>query len=595
MGIVVLSEVSELTTVKISELPEATSMGNNDVLPIVKVEQPTEKIAKANFIKNIPILAENIVYVAKNGSDSNTGTIGDPFLTIETANNYAIANRPPWPGRIVVKVAPGIYTEHLTQGYYRVYIVGDTRTPDEKEKDVTIRNLGDTPINYPLGMTGKLNLIGINIVTTDIDNEPIEGIYGELLESSTFSACNLMNGYFVEQATPTSIYMQFTFCHFQGGKDFVLTGTVNQHRALAFGDCTLEGKSVFASSGTDTKYIKLDNSYVTDEIKIEGDWSLTAQSSELHHNGSFTFDTDGDIDLYNSIIVNGLHFVSDTPGSKRFVNNYFRAVTFTSDITVASGTVISIVDFSGNKMDKGLCKDFQIAGGQRNVGGFAENKYTSLQCAVYSIPENESGIITLHENETDLDKLILNTGSKVTIKCGKKHSLSFIGDVVELGENQELSWHEVHSLSGGEIKLNGDNALLSFEGCLTAQCYIVATSGVGSMVLFYYSSLLGATGQTFLQIDNADTLIVSGYSRLKGAVGQPAVAFNILTVNKFKAKFSTFLHGDGGSNRPIVYLPTSGKADVAIYNSASNAGLDTSDFNNLIGSPNLTISSEIDF
>ena len=55
----------------------------------------------------------NILYVAKNGNDSNDGTFGKPFLTIQTAINAANsvvddANR------IVIFVFPGTYTEQLT-------------------------------------------------------------------------------------------------------------------------------------------------------------------------------------------------------------------------------------------------------------------------------------------------------------------------------------------------------------------------------------------------------------------------------------------------------------------------------------------------
>ena len=134
-----------MAVIKISELPETMSMADDDVFAIVK-GTATQKISKTNFVKDINIETADMVYVAKNGSDSNAGTIVAPFLTIGAANDYAMDNLPAWPGRIVIQVAPGIYTEHITQAHYRVYIVGNTRTPDEKEKDVTIRNLGDCPI-----------------------------------------------------------------------------------------------------------------------------------------------------------------------------------------------------------------------------------------------------------------------------------------------------------------------------------------------------------------------------------------------------------------------------------------------------------------
>jgi hypothetical protein len=48
---------------------------------------------------------QNVIYVGKNGSDSNNGSINNPFLTIKAALAAASA------GNIAVHVAPGTYTE----------------------------------------------------------------------------------------------------------------------------------------------------------------------------------------------------------------------------------------------------------------------------------------------------------------------------------------------------------------------------------------------------------------------------------------------------------------------------------------------------
>lgn len=50
MGTVVLSDVTELETIKISELSEALSSGETDVLPIVK-DATTQKIKKENLLR----------------------------------------------------------------------------------------------------------------------------------------------------------------------------------------------------------------------------------------------------------------------------------------------------------------------------------------------------------------------------------------------------------------------------------------------------------------------------------------------------------------------------------------------------------------
>ena len=54
---------------------------------------------------NLLDTSQNIIYVGKNGDDSNTGSINSPFLTIKAALTAAAA------GNISVHVAPGTYTE----------------------------------------------------------------------------------------------------------------------------------------------------------------------------------------------------------------------------------------------------------------------------------------------------------------------------------------------------------------------------------------------------------------------------------------------------------------------------------------------------
>jgi len=54
---------------------------------------------------NLLNTSQNIIYVGKNGNDSNNGTINNPFLTIKAAMTAAAA------GNISVHVAPGTYTE----------------------------------------------------------------------------------------------------------------------------------------------------------------------------------------------------------------------------------------------------------------------------------------------------------------------------------------------------------------------------------------------------------------------------------------------------------------------------------------------------
>jgi len=54
MGTVILADVTELTTVKISELDEATAIDTDDVVPMVKAPD-TMKIKRDNLAKDLPI------------------------------------------------------------------------------------------------------------------------------------------------------------------------------------------------------------------------------------------------------------------------------------------------------------------------------------------------------------------------------------------------------------------------------------------------------------------------------------------------------------------------------------------------------------
>jgi hypothetical protein len=98
--------------------------------------------------------------------------------------------------------------------------------------------------------------------------------------------------------------------------------------------------------------------------------------------------------------------------------------------------------------------------GSQGICEIGNTQYGSLQGAISSIPENGSGAIVVNEDLAGLSELILNAGSKITINCGKLHSLTFTSDIVELGNNQELHFHEMSNLSGGKMEINGASAIL---------------------------------------------------------------------------------------------------------------------------------------
>ena len=124
--------------------------GNVSALGNVTVGQDLSVIGNiyGNVLAQIPASA-NIIYVAKNGSDSNTGTINSPFATIKHAMSVATANTS-------VHVAPGSYTEaNPITIPANVALIGDNL------RSVTI--IPQTPANDLFYMSNGTYVWGITI------------------------------------------------------------------------------------------------------------------------------------------------------------------------------------------------------------------------------------------------------------------------------------------------------------------------------------------------------------------------------------------------------------------------------------------------
>ena len=172
--------------------------------------------------------------------------------------------------------------------------------------------------------------------------------------------------------------------------------------------------------------------------------------------------------------------------------------------------------------------------------------------------------------------------------------MTFTNDIVELGANEQLVFYGLANLTGGNIEVNGDSSYVGFEECLTVYAYITLTSGVSSYCLIYTSSIDAPSGYPAIKIDNTDTVIVSGYSRIKGGVGHPALMFTVDASSNLKAKYSTILHGDGSSNVPLDN--TSGEdINISMYACGLNAAWNSSKFTNTIGSAGNITDPQIDF
>jgi hypothetical protein len=99
---------------------------------------------------NLLNTSQNIIYVGKNGNDSNTGTINNPFLTIKAAMTAAAA------GNISVHVAPGTYTE-----INPITIPANVSLMGDNLRNVTV--IPQTPASDLFYMTNGCYVWGITI------------------------------------------------------------------------------------------------------------------------------------------------------------------------------------------------------------------------------------------------------------------------------------------------------------------------------------------------------------------------------------------------------------------------------------------------
>ena len=550
----------------------------------------------------------NIVYVSKDGNDeTGNGSLGNPFLTINHANNYAIENIPVWPNRVVIKIAPGLYTdEHLTQSHYRIHIVGNSHNLDHRERDVIIANTGVDVDHYPLGMNKYLNLNNITIATMDaIYDNYVPGIFGTLMNMSQFSDCTFKGGYFIEQEEidAEGIVMNFDTCFFSGDA-FKLNNVIRSpSRFIALRNCDISsGIMTFESTGSNNRTIKIENTMIDNTLKINGDWDLLMQWSELYSDGKITFDTNGYIDIFSSIIVNGIHFYSDTPLTKKLVNSIFKN-TPDGEGDITADEAVEFIEYSGNHQDHGIDGEVITVSKIKNVGG-GQNMYRNIHEALKGSILTDT-IINL-EGDVEIDSpLIINPNIDVQIDGNKKWKLTttHATTLCELGDNQQVSFVNLKQIIGGKKAIiNGDNAQLSLVSCgrhyQPNYINVEIISGNNNSCLYSVKSTIIGTGAPTIKISDIDACIIIDRTFIKGAAGQPAVEWIVDADGKFKAKYSTFLHGDLAGNSPLLNSdPGNGDIMFSIYNCAFNAAYPTSDFTNSINSvnANLTVDSGITF
>lgn len=376
MGTVVLADVTELETVKISELTEATDASGSDIIPAV-ISGATNKISKNNYSKNIQIGGDDILYVTKEGDDSNTGTIGDPFLSIQAACDYAIANMT---GDLAIKVYPGTYTEQI-HATSNIHIVGIIPTyPIYAEKLIILYNTGADADHYPMRCDdGDVYHLQNMTIRTDANKT-----FGKI-SNSCFRQCRFEGGYFIEGTEDIEISSCWDYCAFADCKGFNLTGVAPNGRDIALTRCWFGVNQTVTFESTHT----VGDAIISFDIgtlkftkgSIKGDWSHYANDYHSYGDTRHEFDTTGDVVFNGVTITNGIHFLS-APSVFKMVGcsmedeKGYPIPAGTADVT--SDVIITNVDFQGNSPYNGLCGNIQTIDGVKDVGG-GTVKYLSLQ------------------------------------------------------------------------------------------------------------------------------------------------------------------------------------------------------------------------
>lgn len=589
MGTVTLADVTELQTKKISELSELASAGGIAELPIVE-SGVTRKIAKGNFAD-----LDQALYVAKNGIDTNTGAITDPFLTIQAAIDYAIANIS---GNLTIKVYPGTYTEQIHSAQ-NIFIIGVIPTyPINESKLVILDNTGVDADHYPLrGNDGDYYAIQNMVIRTNDG-----GTFGKIC-NSRFRQCRFEGGYFIEGTEDVSVYATWYDCAFYNCKGFNLTGVAPNGRYLVFERCWNGWNKTATFESTHTvgnAVVDMDGGHLSfTKLSIKGDWYHFAKNYHSYGSVRHEYDTIKGIVYRGVTITNGIHFVSN-PASFKMVNCGMEdgaespVPAGTADIT--GDVTITNVEFHGNAPHNGLCGCIHITDPIRDVGG-GRNRYLSVQDAIDSIATGEKVLIRLYDSAIDLAELTIADNISVVIDGMRAHSLTFTANIAELGLNQLLTFSRLESITGGAVEINGNGAEFHMHACNhSSEFHVVLTSGVGATLHMNNSSFNADASHPALAINSVDPSMLIEYSKLKGAIGQPAVHFTADADGKFKAKYSTFIHGDGGGNYPITRTPGF-TVQVAIYSSAGNDDLTPAPggISNSISGANNTDDTALDF
>ena len=551
--------------------------------------------------ENVSSISENtnkIIYVSKDGNDeTGNGSLGNPFLTINHANNYAITLLNPvvdWNESIIIKVSPGVYEEQITDSHRRIYIVGEGKDFENWPKPVILYNTGADAVHYPIGCKEYLNLSDMQV---KVDSG---GVFGELVNRGLFSLCVFDGGAFIEQTTPVNLTTYYNYCAFWGGKGFDLTGSIDAERFIALRRCDIYATdTLFGSDGTGKKTIKFDKSMVgTDSTTISGNWSIVCYSTEKYDtNSRLIIDTDGAVEIFSSLITGGIHFKSDTLLTKKVVSCLFKD-TPTGEGDIIGDVDVEFIEYTGNHQCNGVDGEVMTVNKLKQIAG-GQNYYRNIHEALKSC--NQDSIINLNDDVTITEPIVLPTTHSVQIDGQKKWKLTttHATTLCTIGNDQHLSFVNMKTIEGGKnITVAGNSADLTMINCgqYTVACHINIQIGTGNISSFVYlvkTSIIGTSAPPVL-INGLGIWFMLDRSYLKGASGHPAIQYTVDADDRSRMKNSTMVHGNGSSNRAIIGDSANDVA-IMVYGCAMNATFATADFTNGIVNASNVVDVEIDF
>ena len=535
-------------------------------------------------------------YVAEVSPSFHYNSFKRQFPTIQEAIDFMHGKYGAHTG-VIINVHSGYYTEQI-HSYPGYFIRGIARhAPTNELRPVTLYNTGADPAHYP--MRAEANdfylMQNMNIMTD------AGGTFGKLGQDR-YDGVYFGGGSFTESTFDTVVYNTWMDCSFVNSKAFNLTGTnVANARYLVLLNCWFGWwqNPVLTSTHTGGYAVfDMDGGHLAfTNLTLGGDWYHFAKN--YHSFGAYrhVYDTTAGIAYRGVTVSNGIHFVSN-PGVFQMANCDMLdsaemplpadQCDITADVPITDAILV------GNQMFNGICGEIQITDHVKNVGGDASNKYFDLVEAVKSVTGED--IIMLGEDQIDVPKLTMPASGTVQIRGRSLYGITFTGDIADLTANDILIFDACGAITGGTVNVNGNNAELHMHGCICSEnaFEILVTSGTDAIVHIRDSSLTGSAGKSALQINSIDPSYKVSFSRLTGATGEPAVEFTVEADDKFKAKFSTLLHGDGGANYPVIYTGA-GKISIAVYNSGLNSPWNAAEFANSIGGANNATDIAIDF